>query len=415
MSSRTFKEDREEINMSSPPPKLILLWHSVASWIHSGYGKTTYNILNRLIKYGYRVIQSAYYGMEPGGVLNYQGIVTVASKEGPFGVISAAKHAKRFKTDVQFLFTDAWAFSRFPELMPYPVVYSPFDHVYYPEEIINFIRKYRKIVTLCKFSHDDLLSRWNIDSTVIPHGVDLSIYKPLPKEECKKRLGLEGKFVFGTVAANSDKEDRKFHAGMMKAMRYFLDQNPDVKDIVWLYHTVPTDPRGMPLSNIAHKWKLDNVIKFMDPSMADIMLSEEELVTLYNAMDVHLLCSKREGFGLPIIESQACGVPNIVHNFSSMPELVKGHGWLVKSLGIDLNLTTTPINAETGVPDVYDLADKIKRAYFNDKERKRYARRSRQFALKFGYDDIVRDKWIPFLEEVKEDIRPKGVLERRIL
>lgn len=50
----------------------------------------------------------------------------------------------------------------------------------------------------------------------------------------------------------------------MKAMRYFLDENPDAKNIAWLYHTVPNNPRGMPLASIAHKCGLDNIIKFLD-------------------------------------------------------------------------------------------------------------------------------------------------------
>ena len=215
----------------------------------------------------------------------------------------------------------------------------------------------------------------------------------------------------------SDKEDRKSHGRMMKAMRYFLDSNPDVKeqDIVWLYHSTASDPRGMPLSSICHKFRLDNVIKFMDPSIADTMIPEENLATLMNTFDVHLLCSKREGFGMPILETMSCGVSNICHDFSSMPELVKGHGWLCKSLGYDLNLETTPINAETASPDVYDIARCIKDAYFDEKKRTTYGRKSREFALKYTWDDLIRYQWVPFLENIQEDLRGKSIEERRIL
>jgi glycosyltransferase involved in cell wall biosynthesis len=213
----------------------------------------------------------------------------------------------------------------------------------------------------------------------------------------------------GKVAwsSQSDKEDRKAHGRMMKAMRYFLDSNPDVKekDITWIYHSNPVDPRGMPLSSICHKFKLDNVIRFMDPKIADVMITEEQLCALYNAMDVHVLCSKREGFGMPIIESQACGIPNICHDFSSMTELVKGHGWLCKSLGQDLNLETTPINAETAFPDVYSIADCIKDAYFDDKKREGFGLKSREFALRYNWDDLVHNSWVPLLEDIQEDLK----------
>jgi glycosyltransferase involved in cell wall biosynthesis len=291
---------------------------------------------------------------------------------------------------------------------------SPMDHQDYPEEILSFTRKYKKIISLCDWQKGELQKK-GIDSTVIPHGVDISIYKPQDKQECRKRLklGLEDKFVFGTVAANSDKEDRKNHAGMIKAMQYFLEENPDVKDVVWLYHSNPIDPRGMPLSNIVHKHKLDNIVRFLDPGIFDTGLSEEEMSILYNAMDVHLLCSKREGFGIPIIESMACSIPNIVHNFSSPVELVKGRGWLVKSMGTGINYMTTPLNAETGEPDNYDLADKLKRAYFNTNERTKFSKASREFAINYNWDDIITNKWIPFLGSLELGESPYQ--ERRLL
>ena len=50
-----------------------------------------------------------------------------------------------------------------------------------------------------------------------------------------------------------------------------------------------------------------------------------ELVAMINLAKVTLLTSFYEGFGLPILESQACGTPVITSNTSSMPE-VAGKG-----------------------------------------------------------------------------------------
>ncbi|HCL56894.1 MAG TPA: hypothetical protein DHW82_07795 [Spirochaetia bacterium] len=57
-------------------------------------------------------------------------------------------------------------------------------------------------------------------------------------------------------------------------------------------------------------------------------LSEEELVALYNLADAYLYPSLYEGFGLPILESQACGCPIITSNRSSCPEIA-GEGALI--------------------------------------------------------------------------------------
>jgi len=394
--------------------KLKLLWHSVAPWIRSGYGNVTNQVVSRLVKFGFDVMISAYYGTEPGGELEYNGVKVVSSKEGPFGIDSASKYARRYGCDAGLLFTDWWAFSNFPKILPRPILYGPMDHTNYSEEILNFTRMYSKIISLCKWQQDYLKSV-GIESDMIYHGVDTSVFKPLNKAECRKRYGIpEGVFVIGSVRANSDKEDRKGHTRDMKAVSYWLEQHPEIdrKKIVWMYHTVANDPRGMPLTSIAHKYGLDDIIKFMDPSQHDTMISTEDLVKLMNTFDFHLMCSKREGFGLTLLETMACGVPNITHNFSSMTELVEGHGWLCKSLGTGLNLETTPINAETAHPDVYSIVDCIEEAYFKDDLRKKYGKESRKFALKFNWDDLVVNEWVPVLDSLLED---KCIDDRRLI
>lgn len=48
---------------------------------------------------------------------------------------------------------------------------------------------------------------------------------------------------------------------------------------------------------------------------------EKELVLLYNAARVFTYPSIYEGFGLPILEAMACGVPVVTSNSSAMPEV----------------------------------------------------------------------------------------------
>jgi len=58
-------------------------------------------------------------------------------------------------------------------------------------------------------------------------------------------------------------------------------------------------------------------------------VNEAELVDLYNLADACLYPSLYEGFGLPIIEAQACGCPVLTSNTSSCPEVAGGAAIMV--------------------------------------------------------------------------------------
>jgi glycosyltransferase involved in cell wall biosynthesis len=56
-------------------------------------------------------------------------------------------------------------------------------------------------------------------------------------------------------------------------------------------------------------------------------VADADLPALYSAADLFVFPSLYEGFGLPILEAMACGVPVITSNASSLPEVAMGdHG-----------------------------------------------------------------------------------------
>ena len=54
----------------------------------------------------------------------------------------------------------------------------------------------------------------------------------------------------------------------------------------------------------------------------------ETLASIMRSANVLLLASRGEGFGIPVIEAQACGTPVIVTDWTAQPELVKDHGYV---------------------------------------------------------------------------------------
>jgi len=100
-----------------------------------------------------------------------------------------------------------------------PVVFDYLDHleesasVYYPGSalgelvkavvgtIVRFnIKKTKSIITVTEEFKSLLLSMGAKNVTVIPNGVDSQLLVPLPKDECKSRLGLKGN-VLGYVGS----------------------------------------------------------------------------------------------------------------------------------------------------------------------------------------------------------------------
>ena len=64
-------------------------------------------------------------------------------------------------------------------------------------------------------------------------------------------------------------------------------------------------------------------------------VSEDDLVGLYNGADAFVYPSLYEGFGLPVVEAMACGVPVVTSKTTSIPEVAGDAALLVDPLDTD--------------------------------------------------------------------------------
>ena len=71
------------------------------------------------------------------------------------------------------------------------------------------------------------------------------------------------------------------------------------------------------LVRLAKELGLNEIVEFRGS------LTDEELVDAYNSFDVFVLPSEWEGFGLPILEAQRCGVPVIIRDDAHIPSEVR--------------------------------------------------------------------------------------------
>jgi glycosyltransferase involved in cell wall biosynthesis len=144
---------------------------------------------------------------------------------------------------------------------------------------------------------------------------------------------------------------------------------------------------GVPKANVVFCDQYHNILGFPSSYMVDV----------YRAADVLLSPSMGEGFGLPILEAQACGCPVIVGNWTSMPELCFA-GWKVSGQRF-----YTPIGSFQYIPNIRDITWALRDAYAA-KGNAELREQARQGALAYDADLVAETYWKPVLTKIEEEI-----------
>jgi len=153
-----------------------------------------------------------------------------------------------------------------------------------------------------------------------PHGISMDTWRiPEDKATLRAAHGISpDTFVIGVNAANND-AIRKAPAEMMLAFAKFLRSHPD--SLLWLHTAVHCDG-GQDLEFLAESLGITDRVKVADQYRYAAGLTQPaDLSDWYGMCDVLLAATYGEGFGLPIIEAKACGIPVITTRCSSMEEL----------------------------------------------------------------------------------------------
>jgi glycosyltransferase involved in cell wall biosynthesis len=110
----------------------------------------------------------------------------------------------------------------------------------------------------------------------------------------------------------ANKDPRKNTKNVLKAFNGFLNSTSTDYKLVMLGYN------EQDLIKILTEIKANNLIEKV------VLLGyvpDQDLPAIYSLSQLFLFPSLREGFGIPIIEAMACGVPVITSNTSSMPEI----------------------------------------------------------------------------------------------
>jgi len=375
---------------------------------NSPLGPTAYSHITRYMSrifrnMGHHTDIFAYWGIDSGHPLTWEGVNLIPRWRDPWGKDVFMRHFTRTKADILMPIFDVWVM---PELgkCPFVVAYSPSDHDTPSLYLTNVMKTLWKVIPFTKWAKESLM-KVGLENTTdwIPHGIDTNIFKPLPKNECRTkwmRPEDTDTFVIGVVAGNYDKEFRKRWDKFFEACKYFKEQNPTAKFKIWAHTDIDNVVYGLDLKGMATMMGLDNYVYAPDPYNFITQLPYDKMAEIYNSMDIHMLISSREGFGMPILESQACGVPSLATDFAAGKDLTH------KDLRVKVKeKVMTPILGWTSIPDAWDAYKKLQKLYDSPDKLKKYSKWSLKNAKKYDWEgDLVKGKWTKLLDQIENEL-----------
>lgn len=225
-------------------------------------------------------------------------------------------------------------------------------------------------------------------SPVIPHGVDLSVYHPLAREErqsIRARLGVEDRFVVGSVGANTP---RKKFDRIIESFALFSKKREDALLLIKTDRVMSID--GTDLRRVAEKFGVASRTELSDDE-----LTCPQMCNLYNAMDVYLNLSEWEGFCLPVIEAMACETSIVTHPIQGPGEIIPYDELLVPGSAVVKEGDTMLLWAD---PD--ETARTLLRAAADPTLLKRLATLGREEAEKRYDIRIIARMWEEVLRQV---------------
>lgn len=381
------------------------MWHSVAPFVGTGYGQQTAQATQRIKALGHDVAISAYYGVL-GTKMTWNGITCYPAWAEPYGRDTVIPHALHHFGAAEgeaigevagrgliITLVDVWVLQQ-PLLETMNVAaWAPIDHETVPPVVEQWFKTTGAIpIAMSRFGAERM-EGIGLSPLYVPHGIDTTVFCPGDKAEARARCGLPpDAFVVAMVANNHGRDGAR--KAFYEQIVAFAKLRRKHSDAVLALHTDITSATGVNIVDLLADLP-EGSYHVTDQYAYRVGAPASAVADIYRAADVLTNTSWGEGFGLPIVEAQACGTPVIVTDTTAMPELV-GAGW--KVAGQPMWHDSQRAWART--PLIDGIADAYEQAYAHARDE---AMRTQAFGFAQDYDadHVAITYWEPALKQLQ--------------
>lgn len=164
-----------------------------------------------------------------------------------------------------------------------------------------------RVITISEFSKRAIIEAYHV-----PEDRVVVAYPALTEWQAKHTMGTSKKTLSTPkryILTVGTLQPRKNFARLIEAFSQLSDHSLDLVIVGkkgWLYEGILEAPKI---------YGVEDRVKFMD------FVADDELPALYKNAACFVLPSLYEGFGLPVLEAMSYGIPVVVSNISSLPEI----------------------------------------------------------------------------------------------
>lgn len=175
----------------------------------------------------------------------------------------------------------------------------------------------KKIITVSDFTKQEILSLYpktkDYKIAVVHNGYDNELFRPLTDQEridsVLEKYGIVKPFFLYVGRL----EKKKNTPALIEALAILRENYPGIKEKLVL---IGNASFGFDeVKYVIEEFDLNNDVYMPG------WVSEEDLPYIYNAASAFVFPTKHEGFGIPILESLACGLPTIASDLPVLREI----------------------------------------------------------------------------------------------